>query len=305
MDSPKHKQAVRIWSWTASLLLHGMILASFAFVGFSDGPAHEDDRPDVAARISSVKQFLRSRPVLAKPNVVSKSVTAAEPQTRPTFSQMEIFDEGPLSLTPQRDPCATAAADRPFEPLAVLTEQVREETFFGTRTNARKICYVVDCSGSMKGLLGQVKRELKKAVKRFEPDQYFYLIFFGGGYVFEVGEGRLLRATEANKILAECFINSIQCSGRTNAMTALEQAMTLKDETGDPVSCIYFLSDGFDLGGQGNDAFARQLESMLSDYCPQTMIHTIGFWPQQDDRDLLETVASVSGGRATFIEGED
>jgi len=175
--------------------------------------------------------------------------------------------------------------------------------FFGSTAEGGRICYVVDCSGSMQGLWGQVKEELCESIGRLEPDQYFSVIVFGAGSIMESGGGRLVRASERAKKEAYEFIGAVQPRGVTNAPAAIEHAIKIRDGSGAGPSVIYFLTDGFELSEQGNIRFGHQVETMLKNYSPETRINTIGFLAGEQDSLLLEAIANKSGGRFTLIRG--
>ena len=43
--------------------------------------------------------------------------------------------------------------------------------FFGSWTEERRLCYLVDCSGSMRGMLQRVRKELKKSIDEMIDDR--------------------------------------------------------------------------------------------------------------------------------------
>ena len=175
--------------------------------------------------------------------------------------------------------------------------------FFGHVTDERKICYAVDCSGSMHGRFGMVRQELKDSIAGLEADRYFHIIFFlEGDKLLESGGGKLTRATEKAKSAAFDFIDSARPSGQTNAKNALKRAMQIRDDSGDGPGMIYFLTDGFDLAGPGAAGFAAVIENLRKELAPSARINTIGFWAHPTDCMILQAVARQSGGRFINIE---
>ena len=59
--------------------------------------------------------------------------------------------------------------------------------FFDSPAKGRRICYVVDCSGSMRGLWNRVQEELIDSIGKLQQDYYFCVIVFGGGSIMETG----------------------------------------------------------------------------------------------------------------------
>ena len=135
-----------------------------------------------------------------------------------------------------------------------------EVEMFSSNTQARKVCYVVDCSGSMQGVFERVREELRDSISSLEPDQYFYVIFFG----------------------------------YTNALEALCRALEITDKKHTPPQVIYLLTDGFELDSQNNGQLDRRIESLLRDV--STRINTIAFWPREANQKMLERIARATGG---------
>jgi hypothetical protein len=170
--------------------------------------------------------------------------------------------------------------------------------FFNSFTDKRKICFLVDCSGSMQGTFGRVRKELAESINSLLPEHYFSLIFFGSGRLFEFEDGLLVRASDKVKMSALAFIESIKPAGQTNAMQALQEAVRV---CGGNSSVIYLLTDGFELTLQDTDRFAQQICNLLKTFAPQANVNTIGLWPQDEDFTLLKALASRTGGECVII----
>jgi hypothetical protein len=173
--------------------------------------------------------------------------------------------------------------------------------FFDSPAHGRRICYVVDCSGSMRGLWKRVQEELIDSIGKLQQDYYFCVIVFGGGSILESGGGKMVRATEQAKKEAYSFIRSIQPRGITNATAALERAIMVKDRTGAGASVIYFLTDGFELSEQDGSRFAHKVATIHRSFAPKAQINTIGFWCGEQDSKVLETIAKESGGKFVMV----
>ena len=182
-------------------------------------------------------------------------------------------------------------------------ESAENIEFFDSPAQGRRICYVVDCSGSMRGLWKRVQEELVDSIGKLQQDYYFCVIVFGGGSILESGGGKMVRATEQAKKEAYDFIAAVGPRGGTNAADALERAIMIKDRTGVGASAIYFLTDGFELSEQDGSRFAHKVATIHRSFAPKTQINTIGFWCTEQDGKVLETIAKESGGQFTFITG--
>ena len=195
----------------------------------------------------------------------------------------------------------SAASPKVIMPLSTSTTVSPKVEFFGSVTEGRKICYVVDCSGSMRGAFGRVQKELIESIDSLEADRYFYVIFFASDKLFEYGDGKLIRATPQAKSAVREFIKSVQPLGSTNAMAALERAMQIRDGKGAAPAIIYFLTDGFELTNENAYSFADKVLNVRKSFAPATKINTIGFWVQRADGRILERIAKQSGGECVLV----
>ena len=283
----------------ASVAVHVLVLIVFGAVRLSRGPSGggANASPPVVAQI---QQLLERSPVTPKP------------KTQPIFASHRLIPAGkrPLDVAgigkneldvPTVDVWQDARDPLEFSD---ATGRGTRVSFFDQETTVRKICYVVDCTGSMHGRLGHVKEQLTRSIQKLEPDQFFYIIFFLDGHrLLETGGGKMVRATPAAKARAQTFIASARPSGATNAVQALRRAMEIRDSLGRGPQLIYFLTDGFDLGEDvGIDDFVAQIEQVRRQYAPQTRIHTIGFWTEPGDVEILKRVAAQSGGVFTNVQ---
>ena len=296
----KKRRGVKLYALGVSVFAHTAVLSVFAAVQLSQPKAEVKQ----AAAVVSINQAatLAGRPaVTPKPKVVNNQ--------RPIVRTSEVAQS---TVAHQTFELPTKDSSQPIEPDKA---EIKPETyspagnelapakteFFGSVTRGRRICYVVDCSGSMQGLWQGVQRELRESIGQLQPDQYFCVIVFGAGSVLESGGGKMERATERAKKDAYGFIDSLRPAGTTNALAAIRQAVKVRDGKGVGPSAIYFLTDGFELGEQDGSRLAHQVMTMLRSFSPKTQINTIGFWPEEQDRKLLEAIAKESGGEFIVI----
>jgi len=287
-----------MWAWILSVAAHLILLAVFARVRFSLVPDSPSFAATPAVTVAQIEKITKQSRIFPKPKVDSYLMN--RPGSRrneidfPPAARIEPFDKQhrlPETL-------ATGA----IELLAGVPLSQAGAEFFGQATNLRKICYVVDCSGSMQGLFNRVRKQLKTSIADLRPDRYFYIIFFRGDRLLESGRGQLLRATPKTKSAAYSFIDSVRPAGATNALAALERAMRLHDPAGKGPQLIYLLTDGLDLDRLDNENFAQLVENLRKNLAPATKINTIGFWAQPDDCQILQAVAQRSGGQFTGID---
>jgi hypothetical protein len=242
---------------------------------------------------------MRTAAVIPKPKV-RRAAEQSVVRSADVLPVGRIFD----AAKPNAEDVGNLAKPSASESSLLLTSSAnlsRKIEFFGSFTDQRKICYVVDCSGSMRGVFGQVRSKLKESIRQLQADQYFCIIFFGSERLFEFADGRLVRATPKARVAAYDFTDRIRPAGRTNALAALERALQIRDGGGFCCSTVYFLTDGFELAGEAEYGFAERAVRLQRRFAPTARIHTIGFWPQSTDRAVLEAMARQTGGESVFV----
>lgn len=287
--------SITFWAWTASIVVHIIILAIFVTLRLPHPPGQLKTPIIPVARISRVKQLIHASPVISKPKIkrIARNRFAKRPNKKLAVNR--IFD-------------STKPSAKDFEPFAPKQNSPAGRTispkgteFFGSWTDERKICYLVDCSGSMQGLFSRVRKQLTESISSLQPDRYFSIIFFGRGQLIEFENGQLIRATAKSKLAAFEFINSIRPAGRTNALEAMKRSLQIRDSNSGRASIIYFLTDGFELTEVGTKKTSQKIADLLNRFAPGTKINTIGFWPETNDRKTLEIIARQSGGECVII----
>lgn len=280
----------------ASLIVHVVMLGVFAAIEFS--------KPTSSATAASVSQAQISK-VIQTPSIVA--VPKIKPASMGGYSIESIkeidIETGELSA---EEAVVSANVESMVLTSSVLPsvggiERDKVE-FFGTSTRNRKMVFVVDVSGSMLGFLGQVKEQLKESISLLAADNYFYIIFFGNDGITELGNGKLIRASGNAKKKAYSFIDSVKAGGKTNALDAVERAMRIKDSSHKAAEQIFFLTDGFDMEGEYREQFFVHLKNLRKTLAPNTRFNTIGFWMEDEDRQLLARMASETGGSFTYVE---
>jgi hypothetical protein len=317
----KKRWGVKFYALTISVFVHVVALSVFAAVKLAQPKAEPANAPAVvsiaqvaalAQRDTVIPKPKISEPVKSRPFENSAKPAANAARGIPiikTSSQERPVNTQPLMDLPKQDYGQSKQTDEPAEQPAGAellpakgSETSRPGTeFFGSASVGRRICYVVDCSGSMQGVWRQVCDELADSISRLQQDQYFCVIVFGGGSILESGGGKMVRASQQARKEAGDFIKSIKPRGTTNATTALEHAVKIRDGSGVAPSLIYFLTDGFELSEQDGYKFAHQVATMLRSFSPKTKINTIGFWPEEQDRKILEIIAKETGGEFVAV----
>jgi len=305
--APAEENTVRgrphFWAWMISIGVHLAVLLAFGVVKLSGLPAQAAMQTAPTARVQPRKKIAQTGLPIPKPKVKKASPAgfvrdpdALVPMGQ-VFAASGLFSKGTVSRS-EHSESESLLSFRHREDLSASIAS------FGSFAPERRVCYLVDCSGSMRGLFGRVRRKLKGSIAELAPDQYFYIIFFGGDSVFELGGGRLVRATPGAKSAAQNFIDSIEPAGQTDVLSALEKALRIRDGQGNAPSVIYFLTDGFELTTESEQSFLQEAANLRRRFAPSTRVSTIGFWPQSRDRRMLEAMAGQSDGEFTVVEHE-
>lgn len=270
-----------------SAIAHVLLLGAFAAVSLQPVETPPDGTLG-AVSVQQIRQIVEQPLITEKPEV---KPPVPEPEPKQTPRQPE-----PIQL-PVQTPPKTYPAPKTVSPR-------QEATFFGNKTAAQNICFVVDCSGSMYGRLGMIQRQLKSCIAALYDTQSFCVIFFmDGNTLLETGSGKLLPATGQAKSEAFTLIDNVHLGGQTNAIQALGRALQLRDSVGRAVQVIYFLTDGFDLSEPSGQPFDTQIQAMRKSYAPGAVIHTIGLWASEQDQQRLRQIAEMTGG--TFVHIDD
>jgi hypothetical protein len=280
---------VRYWALVFSVAAHAATLAVFTGVKMS-GRMDAEPAPPPALNVQMIEHVVAQPMPKPKPRIepISKPVVRPEPEQQPLIAE-------PKTPEPVKAPESVESMIDEAAPVA------NEVEFFGQKSIVQRICYVVDCSGSMYGQMYQVKDQLKTSILKLNSQQAFCVVFFMEGQkILTTGDGMLQPATAQEKSKAIKLIDSVRPSGSTDAEHALQQALQLKDAEGGQPEVIYFLTDGFDLDSQHSARFVESVDHLRKSLAPAAVLHTIGFWPQPLDRQMLRRLAGNANGE--FIE---
>ena len=281
---------VQYWALIVSVAAHSATLAVFAGVKLSGRTEGEVSPPPVIS-MQMIERVAAEPIPKPKPRIepIAEPVVQSESKQPPLVSDPQPPKSALAEIQPESD------LPQISEPIA--NSQPDEVEFFGQKSMVRRVCYVVDCSGSMYGRMYQVKDQLKQSVLNLNSRQSFSVVFFMEGQtVLTSGGGILAPATAGAKSAALELIESVRPSGTTDAGHALEAAMQLKNTSGEGVEVVYFLSDGFDLDPQNSRLFAEKVNRLRNVYARNAVLHTIGFDTQPQDRQMLRRLAQEAGG---------
>ncbi len=287
----------RFLAWTVSIIAHLFIFSLLAAIDIHPSPAEASQNKKHDLLIQHIKSSLDTSFVISKPkfnqtsnNLYSNSNDKKLNHAQIFPNQSKIVSQKDIFKKPQKN-------NSLFSSKPILPGKIK---FYDSVSDARKICYLVDSSGSMHGLLSSVKQELRTSISALRPDNYFALIFFGNDQLYQFQEGKMVRATKSSISSVLRFIDRIEPQGPTNAIDALSRAINVKDSINDPPQVIYFLTDGFEFRNNSQSDIESRITSLLRKNT--STINTIAFWPQEKDKKILRLIADLSGGTFTCYD---
>jgi hypothetical protein len=183
-------------------------------------------------------------------------------------------------------------------------------TFVGiSSTNARRIVYVIDASGSMIRALPLVIDELASSLDGLVAQQSFSVIFFQRNEALIVPPaGRLIPATDDEKLRVLAWIDEqVIPAGRSNPLEAIAAALRLRPDV------IFLLSENITGSGEyeiDQDDLLRMLDEMnpldAETGRRPTQINCVQFL-DPDPLDTLKRIAESHGGARgyKFLDREE
>lgn len=286
-------------AWIASITGH-LLLGSLAFfvTWTVIARAIEEEPPVVTLMDFHAPRFdpLEPPPDASPPPDAPAVVDAATEQAPGTDPAVALMGR-PVEIVPEDGNAA------PLAPLAVEGSAAsRGASFAGLRaSNAKRIVYVVDASGSLIGTFPALAEELARSLERLDRRQSFAIIFFQRNQALPTPPGRLMPATEENIRRATAwFTRQIFPTGRSNPLPALEAAMALEPDL------IFLLSAGVTGAGE-YEMTPEQLVDAVDRLNPvrsrsgrrRVRIQCIGFL-DRDATAVLERIADMHGGAESF-----
>ena len=293
------KKSLKFWALSGSVIIHIVVLSCFAVINFSKYEDKSEPRRKVSAEFKAVGEYVQSQPVVKKPEFKTLKSSATriyklEKSGEKRYAVRSHSRRGESSDSPEP---SGVTADR-LETGKLAESKV---SFFNSTAYTRKVCYLVDCSGSMKGIFSSVREKLEQSVRELRQDQFFEIMFFNKD-VTGFSSGTLTRASEVSKRKAIRFVGIIEPAGTTDALGALEEALRVRDAEGNCVQVIYFLTDGFELSGEQAESFNQAVDRLLGRTSRDVQINVIAFYPQQGDRAVLARLARKGNGEMIVIE---
>lgn len=290
--------------WTISLLVHALLILLGFIVTWTVVIMDEDEPP---TRIVADFNAMRYEPL---PPLELPAETPLDPLTpaMPMTAETPVTDPVPEPLL---DPTGLVAGqlDAPALPQWSAAGGGSAASFAGlTTTNARRIVYIIDASGSMVRFMPIVIEELGRSLLGLAPPQSFAVVFFQKNEALVVPPaGRLIPAADAEKTRVMEWIDAnVIPDGRSNPVRAFERAIALQPDV------IFVLSENITGTGQ-YEIDQRELLAILDRLNPKgrdgrrpVQINCIQFI-ERDPLATLRKIAEAHGGpnAFTFLSAQD
>ena len=295
--------ARRIVPWVTSIGVHLGLVAIGLVVTWSVIIAGERDAPE---RIVADFQMLEYRPVV-ETSVSTLEAVVAAPMPAAVLPEPPApepaVDGATLELSQ-----LLGAPDIPANLLGAADESMPVIEFAGAKaTNATRIVYVVDASGSLVSWMQVVLNELFRSLEQLDDRQQFAVIFFQEDRAIEVPPlRRLQKATSQARRRAIDWISegdNVVPGYGSNPVTALEAAFDLHPEV------IFLLSDSI-TGSGAYEVDQASLLASLESMNPvrdaesgrrDVVIQCVQFLGEEEDRlGTMRRIAELHGGESGY-----
>jgi hypothetical protein len=288
--------------WVVSGLAHLLIIAVFLVA--SSGK----NAPSAQVRLIPTSTFEQpSEPLQPEPIIDNLKV---EPPM-PSPMSAEPADPPPLNSLPPAPGIAPAIAALTSNSSSYVfgsdnLAATAATRFCGVPASGNRICYIIDCSGSMVMALDYVRREVQRTVSTLNPGQYFNVIFFAGGDPIQLMPPQLRRANLHQRRAALDFIKNVPLTNvPTNTaaaqavISALKTAFTITTPTKQTVQTVYLFTDG-EFDNTSVAAFVTQMQQNR----PTPVVINVIACGSRDNETFLRQLATKHKGRYRFLSDE-
>lgn len=279
--------------WTGSLVGHCVLAIAAFFITWQVIARAVEEEPPVVTLLDFRAPVFD--PVTAPPSTTQVPSIDAPVEPAPILEDITRAMERRPEVAPEEERAAaigSLAVDSGGQPASFAGLQ---------SSNARRIVYVVDASGSLVGTFPAIARELSRSLARLDQRQSFAVIFFQRNEALIVPPATLLPATSENVHRAvQWFESNVFPAGRSNPLAALEAAMALRPDL------IFLLSSGVTGAGE-YEISADDLIAAVDRLNPATSrsgrrrvrIQCIAFLDRSSVT-VLQRLAAMHGGADSF-----
>jgi hypothetical protein len=161
--------------------------------------------------------------------------------------------------------------------------------FFGIRGGGKRVCYIVDISGSMTGpKLARLKQELESSINGLPDETWFSIVFFDGSH--HVIQEAWMKG-DADRKRAVAAVQMQGTGGGTDPRSAFGFALGGLDPLPD---VIFFMTDGMIPPDTASHVAG------LNSGTARTVVHAICLGENASER-LMRQIADESGGQYLFV----
>lgn len=206
---------------------------------------------------------------------------------------------GPKPEQPEPKANTIKLVDAPSESTKM---KLAESEYYGIPIYAKRLLFLVDCSGSMaeayngRVRMQQAKAELIEAIELLEPSTEFSILAYNERINFFQHD--LVVATEENKYKATSFVRKLKPEKNTDIHGALRAALVFDSQ----LEAIFLLSDGRPTTGHLT-APAAILKDILSyNRFHNLTFNSIGVGVEAEMRSFLQKLAEPSNGEYRLVQ---
>ncbi|MGL4514356.1 MAG: VWA domain-containing protein [Lacipirellulaceae bacterium] len=302
--------------WVVSLTTHAALLGVLALVSFGSilempltltaslAPLSEDylaDAPmsDAAIDLAAAEIAAADSPALELaafvPDASVEPASAAELAATPIDFGTTLAGDAESLMASVGEKgsgsAKTGGGEGPAGQPRGMGERVR---FFGSETQASRVAFVVDNSGSMqRGRMETTLFELARAVQGLSQSQSFYVVLFSDqpyAMMFPEADPGPLEANPENKRRLVKWLDSVQMCLGGRLTEAVELASHAKPQV------LYLLTDG-------DIRSPRVMADLTRKGAWKFTIHTLGMGVRTpDDAAKLEAIAAATGGSFRMVQ---
>ncbi|QDT69939.1 hypothetical protein MalM25_28830 [Planctomycetes bacterium MalM25] len=293
--------------WATSLAVHSALILLFGLLSFGTmgepafllnaAMAEEDSFEELSAEVTLAEFPLDAEEPIDSPLDLSTAVELAslvEPVDLEPMAELGAT----LALPAEALMAAVPAGGTKSEGEGESTEPAASKpagkpgvvSFFGAKSHANRVVFVVDNSGSMQhGRLQTTLLELGAAVRRLSTSQEFYVVFFSDQaypMFFPESVDQPLQATQENKRALSKWLRTVEMCLGGRLLDAMEYAAAMEPDV------VFLLTDG-------DIRSPRTIERMTAPDAWGFPIHTLGMGARTlQHGQILKSIAEASGGTA-------
>lgn len=304
-ERARRRGATGRWGpWAVSAIVHGVLALAATLVTWTVSALR--DEPPAPVIVADFTQTTYA-PLAESAESTADAADAAPPtpEVPPAVPLPEAAAVPDAASMPDLDLIGAPSAPVPVgaAPIAAAAAPIAARADFAglSTSNARRIVYVIDASGSMIRTLPIVLDELERSLVRLDPEQSFALVFFQADRAVVGPPRRLVEASDRTIERALDWARTeVIAEGRSNPLTALRTAIGMKPDA------IFLLSENITGAGEFEidpETLLARLDE-LNPRDPETGRRpvTIGCiqFLDEDPLGTLERIAAEHGGERGY-----